>query len=78
MDDLKHLEKYPNALALSDDDFSAEAEEYDLLITKVEGKDVPNANRIEEYSLEDLEYFVKNIDREKNMGFVKTKKNSCC
>ena len=73
MDDLKHLEKYPNALALSDDDFAVEAEEYDLLITKVEGKDVPNANRIDEYSLEDLEYFVKNIDREKNMGFVKTK-----
>ncbi|MBQ3420729.1 MAG: hypothetical protein IJH34_03490 [Romboutsia sp.] len=73
MDDLKHLEKYPNALALSDDDFAAEAEEYDLLITKVDGKDVPNANRIEEYSLEDLEYFVKNIDREKNIGFVKTK-----
>ena len=73
MDDLKHLEKYPNALALSDDDFAAEAEEYDLLITKVDGRDVPNANRIEEYSLEDLEYFVKNIDREKNMGFVKTK-----
>ena len=24
MDDLKHLEKYPNALALSDDDFAAE------------------------------------------------------
>ena len=78
MDDLKHLEKYPNALALSDDDFAAEAEEYDLLITEVDGKDVPNANRIEEYSLEDLEYFVKNIDREKNMGFVKTKKNSYC
>ena len=74
MDDFKHLEKYPNALALSDDDFAAEAEEYDLLITKVGGKDVPNANRIEEYTLEELEYMKKNIDREKNMGFVKTKK----
>ena len=78
MHNLKHLEDYPNALAASEEDFVVNAEETDLLITKVDDKDVVNANRIDEYDLEDLEKLIKNIDREKNMRFIKTKKNSCC
>ena len=78
----KNVKDYPNALSTnlfaSEKCFEEQVKKTDILITKVDGKDVPNANRIEEYSYEQVKKLTKDMTREKNMGFVTQEKNSYC